>query len=148
MRLSEHFTLAEAMKSQTALRLGIDNTPPSTVLLRLGAVAEYILEPCRRHFGQPIVPSSWYRCPALNRAIGGKESSQHVLGEAVDFEVPGISNVELARYIQDNLPYDQLILEFFDGSPHSGWVHASYSARHLRQAMVFDGENYTAGLPA
>lgn len=146
MKLSDHFTLAEAVKSQAALRLGIDNTPPAPIIPRLRLVAEHILEPIRARYGVPIVPSSWYRCPALNRAIGGRDTSQHVTGEAVDFEVPGVSNFEVALFLCDRLAFDQMILEFFDGTdPHSGWVHCSYGAAEpvaRQEALIFDGKSY------
>lgn len=148
MNLSAHFSIAEAMKSQTALRLGIDNAPPDDLIPALRNVAERILEPVRRRYGVPIVPSSWYRSPELNEAIGGKETSQHCKGEAVDFEVPGVSNLELARWIEESLWFDQLILEFYDGTPHSGWVHCSYVEPRRGIALTFDGKTYRAGLPA
>lgn len=152
MRLSDHFTLDEATKSQVALRLGIPNTPPSIYYPRLKAVAEKILEPCRAHFGgRPIVPSSWYRCPELNRAIGSSSRSQHIEGFAVDFEVPGVPNIDVAAFIRDELAFDQLILEYYDAEdPNGGWVHCSYvpSGSMRKQALTFDGRGYTAGLPA
>ena len=149
MNLSPHFTLSEASKSQVALRLGIDNTPPPTVIPKLRLVAETILEPCRAKFKKPFSPSSWYRCPELNRAIGSKLTSQHVQGEAVDFEIPGVSNLDVARFIRDELLFDQLILEFFDGSPDSGWVHCSFTDPYTRNdVLVFDGKRFSAGLPA
>jgi hypothetical protein len=147
--LSEHFSLSEAAKSQTALRLGIDNAPPLDVVGKLEAVAANILEPCRDNFAVPFSPSSWYRSPELNRAIKGAGSSQHVTGEAVDFEIPGIPNERLARWIADNLEFDQLILEFWKpNDPTAGWVHCSYVAgANRRQVLRFDGKHYIAGLP-
>lgn len=146
--LSEHFSLAEATKSQAALRLGIDNTPPAEALAALGLVAAGILEPVRQHYGIPFSPSSWYRCAALNRAIGGAAASQHVRGEAVDFELPGVANLDLARWIESNLTFDQLILEFYRApDADSGWVHCSLTGETNRgQALRFDGQSYRAGL--
>jgi zinc D-Ala-D-Ala carboxypeptidase len=124
--LSEHFTLGEAAKSQVALRKSIDNTPPATLIPSLVRVATQILEPVRAQFRIPFTPSSWYRSPVLNAAVGSKPSSQHLSGRAVDFEVPGVANVDLARWCAARLPFDQLILEFYrDGDPASGWVHCS-----------------------
>lgn len=124
--LSANFSIAEATKSQTAERLGIDNTPPDDVLDRMVATANAILEPVRDQFG-PFQLSSMYRCPELNKAIGSKPGSQHVTGEAADFEVTGVPNHELAEWIRDNLDYDQCILEFHEpGKPNSGWVHCSF----------------------
>lgn len=126
MNLSDHFTLAEAVKSQVALRKGLNNAPPSVLIPRLVRVATQILEPVRREFKKPFSPSSWYRSPVLNAAIGSKPTSHHLTGRAVDFEVPGIANDVLARWCAANLTFDQLILEFYrDGEPTSGWVHCS-----------------------
>lgn len=126
MNLSTNFSLSEATKSSTGLRCGIDNTPSSEQIAALTHVAESILQPVRDHFETPFVPSSWFRCLDLNRAIGSEDSSRHILGEAVDFEVPGISNRDLAIWCRDNLEFDQLILEFWDpDDPSAGWVHCS-----------------------
>ena len=63
----------------------------------------------------------------MNEAVGGSSKSQHCKGEAVDIEVPGVPNAEVAEWIRDNLSFDQLILEFYTvGIPDSGWVHVSY----------------------
>ena len=75
----------------------------------------------------PFAPSSWYRGPELNEAIGGSARSQHVKGEAVDFELPHVDNWELAEWCYRNLDFDQLIVEFMvEGDPTAGWVHCSY----------------------
>ena len=126
MRLSSHFTLAEATKSQTAIRRGIKNSAPDHVVDQLVRVAENVLEPVRAEFGKPFSPSSWYRSPELNAAVGSKPTSDHPKGRAVDFEVPGVSNVDLARWCAESLVFDQLILEFYrPGEPASGWVHCA-----------------------
>lgn len=129
MRLTENFTLAEAVKSQTATRMGISNSPPPEVLERMIETAAAILEPVRSQFGAPVFINSFYRSPELNRAIGSRPGSQHVTGEAVDFEVAGIPNAEVAAWIRDNLDFDQCILEFASkADPQAGWVHASYKS--------------------
>lgn len=150
MRLSQHFTLMEAMKSQTGERMGLDNTPPNEVIPRLVFVAETILEPIRANYGVPFSPNSWYRGPALNHAIGGAPSSQHVKGEAVDIEVPGVSNIDLAKWVNMHLKFDQLILEAWDGvNPASGWVHVSAKTGEQRgQVLTYSKGKYTKGLPA
>lgn len=140
MHLSEHFTLREMTLSQTAARQGIDNTPDDDAVAALRAVCEHVLEPVRAHYGVPFSPSSGFRCLALNRALGSKDSSQHIKGEAVDLEVPGVPNYELAAWIRDNLTFDQLILEFYTpGDPTSGWVHCSYVAGDNRLAALTIG---------
>lgn len=149
MNLSEHFTLSEAIKSQTAERLGIDNTPDAQTIVKMKAVCEAILEPVRAHFGKPVVVSSFYRSPRLNAEIGSKTSSQHVSGEAVDFEIPGIDNDHLARWVKDNLTFDQCIREFRkEGVPDSGWVHVSYKADGCRkECLTISSSGTVKGLP-
>ena len=143
-RLSEHFALWELTKSQVADRNNIKNLPDEESTQNLGSTCEEILEPVRRHYGKPIAPSSGYRCLALNRALGSSDRSQHTTGQAVDFEVPGVANMDLARWIMDNVDYDQLILEFYkEGQPNSGWVHCSYVGQaNRKQARRFDGRSW------
>ena len=134
--LSKNFTLTEFTKSQTALRLGIDNTPSEEHLIAAKLLFENVVQPVRDHFG-PTVINSGYRGPALNEAIGGASASQHCRGEAVDIECPGIPNHEVAEWIQNNLEYDQLILEFYTlGIPDSGWVHVSYVPEGCRKQSL------------
>lgn len=148
MQLSEHFSLQELVKSSLADRLAIDNTPSSSEIETLKLTAANILEPVREHFGIAFAPSSGFRCLELNRALKSKDTSQHVTGEAVDIEVPGISNYDLALWIYQNLDFDQLILEFYKPEdPHSGWVHCSYSDNGRRnQVLTFANNTYTDGL--
>jgi len=147
MQLSEHFSLAELTKSDTAARLGINNEPRALVIEKLALVCENILEPVRNHYGVPFSPSSGFRCLALNREIGSSDKSQHVEGEAVDFEVPGVGNKETALWVRDNCDFDQLILEFYkEGKPHSGWVHCSYRSeqKNRHSAVAFDGKTWSS----
>ena len=149
INLSRNFWLSELVRSETASRLGIDNTPPKDVIVKLKDVAENILQPCRDFYGRPFRPSSGFRCLKLNRALGSKDTSQHVLGEAVDFEIPGVSNYDLACYIRDNLEFDKLILEFYEpGVPNSGWVHCSYRRGRNRKEVytTSNGREYLPGL--
>jgi len=106
-----------------------------------------VLEPVREHYGIPFIPSSGYRCLELNRAIGSSDRSQHTTGEAVDFEVPGISNKEVALWVKENCQFDQLILEFFkEADPSSGWVHCSHilEGDNRQSARIFDGHTWTS----
>lgn len=148
MQLSAHFTLAESTKSQTASRLGIDNTPDEATIANMKALCEAILEPVREHYGVPVVVNSFYRSPRLNAEVGSKPGSQHVTGEAVDFEVPGVANPVLAEWCRDNLEYDQICLEFVEpGQPSSGWVHASYKAGACRaQCLTINSKGTVEGL--
>jgi zinc D-Ala-D-Ala carboxypeptidase len=149
-RLSPHFILAEMIKSSTADRLGIDNVPGASEVESLRDLCENILEPIRAHYGIPLSPSSGYRSKELNDRIGGSPSSQHTKGEAVDFEIPGHSNLLVARWVESHLPYDQLILEFFKKDvPSSGWIHVSRS-EHMSprmQVLTYDGKSWQSGLP-
>ena len=146
MMLSKHFSLAELTKSSTATRRGLDNDPDSTARENLIVLCSEVLEPVREHYGVPFVPNSGFRCLELNRAIGSSDRSQHVTGNAVDFEVPGVDNKEVALWVKENCDFDQLILEFYkDGEPTSGWVHCSYDVDkdHRKSARVFDGKSWT-----
>jgi hypothetical protein len=147
MQLSDHFTLSELTKSSTAERLGIANEPGSTEVENLIMVCDQILEPVRNHYGIAFAPNSGFRCLELNRAIGSSDKSQHVTGQAVDFEVPGIDNKDVALWVVDNCQFDQLILEFYkEGEPSSGWVHCSYTidGDNRKSARVFDGKTWSA----
>ena len=142
MKLSENFTLQELTKSSTALRLRIVNKPGELAVENLKVVCARILEPIRANYKIPFSPASGYRSPNLNKALGSKATSQHVKGQAVDFELPGISNFEIAFWIKQNLAFDQLILEFHKKEiPSSGWVHVSFVSpkKNRNQALVFDG---------
>lgn len=140
MRLSAHFTLREMTASQVALRRGLNNSPGPAEVKNLGRLAAEVLEPLRAAFGIPFAPSSGYRSPALNAAVGSRPSSQHILGQAVDFEIPGVSNLAVARWMQGALNYDQLILEFHEADqPSSGWIHCSLAETGNRgQAFAID----------
>jgi zinc D-Ala-D-Ala carboxypeptidase len=142
VRLSDHFTLRELTKSQIAERKDILNTCSDIEKACLQVICNEILEPVRNHYGIPFSPSSGYRCLELNREIGSADTSQHILGQAVDFEVPGVSNMDLAQWIMANLEYDQLLLEFYrEEDPSSGWVHCSYVENpNRKKAFRFDGK--------
>ena len=128
MKLSDNFSLNELTKSQTAERKGIDNTPSTEHQENLKSLCEMILQPVRDHFSRVVSVSSGYRSPELCAAIGSKSTSQHARGEAADFEIFDVSNKELADWINENLDYDQLILEYWkESDPNSGWVHCSYT---------------------
>ena len=147
MKLSEHFSLEEMTKSQTALRRNLPNTPSEAQTEALVLLCENVLEPVRSHFSIPFTPSSGYRSAELCVAIGSSVSSQHAKGEAADFEVPSISNLELCTGIINNLDFDQIILECYTGG-NTGWVHCSYKAEgNRKEVLTYDKENgYRKGL--
>ena len=124
-QLTEHFTLEELTVSPTAKKLGLPNTPTAEHIENMRYCCEKILEPVRAKFG-PVTVNSSYRAPLVNKAVGGSKTSQHVNGQAIDFEVKGVDNKTVADWVADNLEFDQVILEFYTaGDKNSGWVHAS-----------------------
>ena len=138
MRLSQNFTLAELIKSQTAERKSINNNPNEDNIENLQRLCNEILQPIRDHYGKVVSVSSGFRSPELCVAIGSSVTSQHASGQAADFEIYGVSNKELADYIDQNLDYDQLILEYWKGEdePNSGWVHCSFNAQGNRKQYL------------
>lgn len=145
-----NFRMYEVARSQTAARHNIDNTPPADIIAAAQALAVNVLQPIRNEFGS-FSPQSWYRSEALERQLCQKSfmswrdrnpgktwqdyfaRKSHPKGEAVDFEIIGISNDELFQWCKENLEFDQLIREFPKaGDPTSGWVHISYSATNNR----------------
>ena len=137
MKLSENFSLLELTKSQTAERKGIDNTPSTEHQENLKSLCVNVLQPVRDHFNRVVSVSSGYRSAELCTAIGSKTTSQHAKGEAADFEIYGLSNKELADWINENLYYDQLILEYWkESDPNSGWVHCSYKSEENRKQYL------------
>lgn len=145
MKLSQNFTLAEMTKSATADRLGLHNDPSPEIIAALELVAKEILQPVRNHFDVPFTPTSGYRSLRLNRALGSKDTSQHIKGQAVDIKVPGVFNLDLAKWIIENCKYDQMILEFYKkDQPDNGWVHVSVIKEGNRgESLMFDGVKYT-----
>ena len=141
MYLSPNFSLEEMCKSSTALRKNINNSPNDEQVQCMIELCENILQPIRDEFG-PFIVSSGYRSVALCEAINSKATSQHAKGQAADFEVPGVDNYELALWIADNLPYDQLILEYYSGG-NSGWIHCSYVPNGRKQKLTIDNYHGT-----
>ena len=154
MNLSANFTLKELTKSDTATRLGLDNTPDDEALENLKTLCEMVLQPVREHFGKSVTVNSGYRSPESNAAVGGSKTSDHCKGQAADIEIDGLPNPELAQWIMDNLDYTQLILEFYtQGQPNSGWVHVSYDPNNLKNqeltaVKVAGKTQYLQGLQA
>ena len=136
IRVSKNFALSEMVKSATAERLNVDNSPSDIPLVNLTHLAIHILQPVRDEFGV-ITINSGYRSPALNAKVGGSKTSQHCNGQAADFESFSTPNPDLAKWIANNLEFDQLILEFYDGvNPNSGWVHCSYNLMGNRKKIL------------
>ena len=130
MKISQHLSLSEVTRSDSAKRHGIDNTPTAEHLENFKLLAEKVFEPIRAHFGVPIHISSGYRSKALNAFIKGSASSQHCKGEAIDIDMDGssngVTNKMIFDFIKEKLDFDQLIWEFgTDSNPD--WVHVSYT---------------------
>ena len=137
MNLSKNLMLAEAITSQTATRLGINNQPSPLVIKRMELVAQNIFQKIRDHFNKPVRVSSFYRSPELNRRIGGSSTSQHTTGEAIDLQsTSGFTNKEIFDYVRTNLKFDQLIGEFPDASGNFEWVHISLKENGNRNQIL------------
>ena len=151
MQLSKHFKLEEFTKSMTAIRKGIKNEAGSGEIKNLTDLCYGVLEPVRAKFDKPIIVTSGYRSEELCEAIGSKKTSQHAKGQAVDFEIAGVSNLQVALWINNNCDFDQLILEYWkeeENDPNSGWVHCSFvEGSNRKQVLTFDGRQFNNGLP-
>lgn len=144
-QLTDHFSLAELCYSSTAIRKGIDNTPDAETTENLRVLAGY-LERVRLLFGGPIHIDSAYRSPKVNKAVGGSETSSHVLGQAADIVVPGYTPFEVCTMISESdIPFDQVIYE-------GNWCHLGIGDRMRKQVLTAHFEDghvrYTEGLSA
>lgn len=140
MRLSPHFHLDEFTTSQTAARHGISNAPTAAVIERLKTTAAG-LEKVRASLGKPILVSSGYRSPEVNRRVGGSPTSAHLKGWAADFISPGFGSPLAICHaiVEAKVPFDQLIEE-------GTWVHISFDPRMRGEVLTKKGKGYRAGL--
>ena len=154
MKISKHLSLSEVIRSETAKRRGIINTPTAEHLENFKLLADNLFEKIRAHFGVPIHISSGYRSKELNDAIGGSKTSQHSKGQAIDIDMDGsssgVTNADVYNYIEENLDFDQLIWEFgTDKNPD--WVHVSYTNGKNRKqklkAVRTNGKTSYVNLP-
>ncbi len=138
MKISKYYKLSDATASYTAAQKGIDNTDVSPEELeRIGVLAHRTLEPIYEMYGRIFGISSWYRCPKLNRAVGGAKASEHMLGSAVDLIPLGMTAMELAQKIKSSKAlYNKLILEYKNGKE---WVHIQF---RYDCEMYFDDFTY------
>lgn len=137
--ISTNITWGEATASATAKAKGIINVPDAATIKRMKLTATMIFQKVRDHFGKPLKVTSFYRSPALNKAIGGSTTSQHCLGEAIDMDgdVYGSpSNKQIFEFIRDNLTFDQLIVEGIYNR-NIAWIHASYKTTGNRNKIMF-----------
>ena len=125
--ISKHVSYKEGVYSITAIRKDINNTPDDEQLANMELVANEVFEPLRAYVGGPIKINSFFRCPELNKAIGGSSKSQHCKGQAMDIDdtFGKATNAEMYNWIKENLDFDQMIWEFGDDD-NPNWVHVSY----------------------
>ena len=129
----KHFTLAEFVKSGTADRLGISNRLPRELLPNVQRLVGQVLDPLREWYGHPIRINSGYRCPALNKAVGGVEGSYHTTGCAADIDTGSYEeNKKLFARIKDNLPYTEL---GWEGGGR--WIHVALVPGREQEKEVF-----------
>ena len=128
--ISKHISYKEGVYSVTATRRGIDNVPNDEQLANMELIAEKVFEPLRKYVCGPIKINSFFRCPKLNKAIGGSKTSQHCKGLAIDIDdtFGVVANSDMYNYIKNNLDFDQLIWEFGDDD-NPNWVHVSYVSK-------------------
>ena len=135
-KISKHISFDEATKSITAIRRGIFNKPSEEVLANMKLVAEKCFEPLREWYGKPITINSFYRSKALNTAVGGSSTSDHVKGMAIDLDTPNnAENLKLFNWLKDNVEFTQLIFEYGDESGPD-WVHISYNPANLKNQVL------------
>jgi hypothetical protein len=139
MKLSEHLSLSEVIRSESAKRNGISNMPTEQHIANFKLLADKIFEPIRAHFRCPIHISSGYRSIELNRAVKGSLTSQHCQGEAIDIDMDGtpngVTNKMVFDFIKNNLEFDQLIWEF-GTNENPDWVHVSYESTGRQRKQV------------
>lgn len=140
-KISKHISYKESIKSNTATRRGIDNTPSDYELTNMVGIAENVFEPLREWVGGPIKITSMFRCEELNLAIGGSSRSQHCEGRAMDLDdtFGHKTNAEMFEYIRKNLNFDQLIWEFGDDN-NPDWIHVSYISDDENRKRVMRAE--------
>lgn len=144
----KYFTIEELSASTEARKMGIDNTPTTKAVANLTALVEAVLDPLRNRYGHPIHVSSGYRCPRLNKAVGGSATSQHMTGEAADIYCTNPKdNAIIFSLIYYLLPFDQLIWER-GNNEHPAWVHVSYRyGNNRRECLRYDGKKYYSYKP-
>lgn len=132
-KLSKNFVLSELVLSQTAARAGLSNEPSPLIVTHLQQLVDWLLQPIRDLLGFPMQVSSGYRSIAVNRLVGGVDTSAHTKGFAADMTCPGFGNPKaVAKFLAEMLPkhgikFDQIIWEFGD------WVHVALFDKDMRQ---------------
>ena len=137
-KISKHISYHEGIRSNTALRLNINNTPDDYHITNMENLARYLFEPLRDWVGGPIKITSFYRSEKLNKAIGGSSRSQHCEGRAIDLDdtFGHKTNAEMFNYIKENLSFDKMIWEFGDDD-NPAWVHVSYDTAEANRKKMY-----------
>lgn len=136
MKLTNNFALREVEYSHMAVFLGINNSATQDVISNARKFAQLVLQPVREKIGMPFDVSSWYRSPALNKAVGGSVTSSHLTGMAVDFTIRGMTAQEtfdavLVALKDMRIQFDQLLLEH-NTKTGARWVHLGWRKRGNR----------------
>lgn len=141
----KYFTIPELVASDTARVKGIDNTPTPEAEANLKALAEHVLDPLREAYGRPVKVNCGYRSPALNKAVKGVYTSQHLTGEAADLaNTPELQKTVLEMVKRGRLVVDQLIIEKPNRDGVGAWLHVSYTSqkKNRNQVLIFTGIKY------
>ena len=146
----KYFSLYELTRSDTAKRMGYDNTPTEQITRNLQDLVTNVLDPLRLAWGRPIKVTSGYRCPKLNKKVGGAASSQHMYGQAADRTTMSDhpdDNMELLKLlIELKLPFDKLISEYVDEKGRPNWIHVSFSPKKRGIKLTCKNGKYYNGI--
>lgn len=123
--LSEFFTLNELTKSSTASRYHIDNTPSAEIIRNLQYGVDMVLDPLRRLYGKPIIITSGYRCPELNKRVGGVANSWHTQGNAADIHISSLA--EASKIFSNLQKIPSLDTALFEHSKNGQWLHVQWN---------------------
>lgn len=146
----KYFTFEELTASTTAKRLKIDNRPSADIKSQLKALVDNVLDPLRLAWGEPIIVTSGYRCPELNKRVGGAKNSQHLYGQAADIRTlsdnPADNKRLLRLLLTLGLPYDKVIAEYVNAKGEPDWIHVSYSPAKRKMLLTCKGGKYSTGI--
>lgn len=137
-----NFKISELIHSDTAIKYNINNMPDVNSLDNILNLITYCLQPIRDKIKKPMIITSGYRSLEVNRIVGGATNSQHRIGQAVDFKIPGMTSRQIVDFIKKSgIEYDQLIEEY---SNNTSWVHISYNkGKNRKQTFLYKNGVYT-----
>ena len=132
MNISKHISFSEATHSDKAIKLGLDNTPNTEQLNNMILVATMCFEPIRLWYGKPIKINSFFRSEAVNKAVNGSPTSDHMKGHSIDLDAGSREeNKKIFDFAKENLQFDQLIFENL-----GDWIHISYRREGNRNQVL------------